>query len=224
MKTRIYLFCNHGYGSAFLETFQEAASGLGDYDLHVIVSALSTRASLLSRIARVLRHPLRTWRNYRTTDALGVSCKVTHVPDVNAGNFIESVPPGSIGFVAGFNQIFRRRIIDRFSTFLNFHPSLLPYYRGAIPSYWALKNGEASTGLTVHSISEQIDAGDILYQEAVAINQYMSESELDGKIATVGACYLRECLRALAANTPLRQHRIEPVYSVKVDYVPSKRA
>lgn len=222
MKTRIYLFCNRGYGSAFLGALGAAATEMPDYDFHVVFSAKVARSALTRRVVRALGHPLKTWQTLHRTSA-GGTLGVDNVADVNAGEFVESVPPGSIGFVAGFNQIFGRPLIDRFSTFLNFHPSLLPYYRGAIPSYWVLKNGETTTGLTVHAISERIDAGEILYQELVAINRHMSEAELDGKIATIGACYLHECLRTIAAGAPLRRDRVEPEYAVRVDYVPAKR-
>ncbi len=45
---------------------------------------------------------------------------------------------------------------------INIHPSKLPKYRGSNPIFWQLKYGELDTGVTLHSVSEQIDAGDIL--------------------------------------------------------------
>lgn len=47
---------------------------------------------------------------------------------------------------------------------INFHPSLLPLYRGRAPVNWAIINGERSVGLTVHQMTDLVDAGDILYQ------------------------------------------------------------
>jgi methionyl-tRNA formyltransferase len=49
----------------------------------------------------------------------------------------------------------------------NFHASLLPAYRGRHPVFWALRNGERSSGLTVHVMDVGLDTGDILYQVRV---------------------------------------------------------
>jgi methionyl-tRNA formyltransferase len=49
----------------------------------------------------------------------------------------------------------------------NFHASLLPAYRGKHPVFWALRNGERSSGLTVHVMDAGLDTGDILYQVRV---------------------------------------------------------
>ncbi len=47
---------------------------------------------------------------------------------------------------------------------VNFHASLLPHYRGKHPVFWALRNGEKWSGLTVHVMDPGIDTGDIIYQ------------------------------------------------------------
>jgi methionyl-tRNA formyltransferase len=49
----------------------------------------------------------------------------------------------------------------------NFHASLLPAYRGKHPVFWALRNGERWSGLTVHVMDVGLDTGDILYQVRV---------------------------------------------------------
>lgn len=52
---------------------------------------------------------------------------------------------------------------------INYHPSLLPKYRGGSAIAWALIHGELETGVTVHYIDDGVDTGDIVLQEAVAI-------------------------------------------------------
>ena len=51
----------------------------------------------------------------------------------------------------------------------NVHPSLLPAYRGPSPIQWAIWHGEKATGISIISMSEKMDGGDILYQERIAI-------------------------------------------------------
>lgn len=55
---------------------------------------------------------------------------------------------------------------------INFHPSLLPMYRGQSPTYWVLKNKEPVTGLTCHYVDEGIDTGDIIFQVEVMVEPY----------------------------------------------------
>jgi methionyl-tRNA formyltransferase len=52
---------------------------------------------------------------------------------------------------------------------INLHGSLLPKYRGRAPVNWALVNGETHTGVTLHYMIEQADAGDIIAQRVVPI-------------------------------------------------------
>ncbi len=52
---------------------------------------------------------------------------------------------------------------------INYHPSLLPKYRGASAMNWAIINGEEETGVTIHYIDEGVDTGDIILQEKVTI-------------------------------------------------------
>jgi len=52
---------------------------------------------------------------------------------------------------------------------INFHPSLLPKYRGGTAINWAVINGEEVTGVTIHYIDEGVDTGDIILQEKVSI-------------------------------------------------------
>jgi methionyl-tRNA formyltransferase len=52
---------------------------------------------------------------------------------------------------------------------INLHGSLLPGYRGRAPVNWVLVNGETQTGVTLHYMVPQADAGDIIAQRAVPI-------------------------------------------------------
>lgn len=44
----------------------------------------------------------------------------------------------------------------------NFHPGILPWYRGAGAFSWAIINGEFETGVTLHEIDKDIDHGDVI--------------------------------------------------------------
>lgn len=52
----------------------------------------------------------------------------------------------------------------------NFHPSLLPNYKGCFSCSWPIINQEKLTGVTIHEMTDEIDNGDILFQKEVFIN------------------------------------------------------
>ncbi|MEC8678531.1 MAG: formyltransferase family protein [Candidatus Margulisiibacteriota bacterium] len=53
---------------------------------------------------------------------------------------------------------------------LNFHPAILPQYKGPDPFFWVLRNGEEMSGITVHKLTEKWDSGDILLTHTFKIN------------------------------------------------------
>ena len=67
--------------------------------------------------------------------------------------------------VFGFNWRLSREVLElpRLGA-LNVHPSALPKYRGPSPILWAIRNGDASMGMTVHRMTDDIDAGPVLAQ------------------------------------------------------------
>jgi methionyl-tRNA formyltransferase len=70
------------------------------------------------------------------------------------------------------NVIFKKRLLDLPSRgCINVHTALLPKYRGLMPTFWALKNGETVTGVSVFFMDEGIDSGPILVQKRVEIGE-----------------------------------------------------
>ncbi|PHM72437.1 bifunctional UDP-4-amino-4-deoxy-L-arabinose formyltransferase/UDP-glucuronic acid oxidase ArnA [Xenorhabdus kozodoii] len=66
----------------------------------------------------------------------------------------------------------------------NLHGSLLPKYRGRAPVNWAVLNGETATGVTLHKMLEKPDAGDIIAQQVVQIDENDTSLVVHGKIRT----------------------------------------
>jgi methionyl-tRNA formyltransferase len=88
---------------------------------------------------------------------------------------IASYKPDLIVSIAG-NQVFKRPLIDLAPKgCINLHTALLPKYRGLMPSFWVLKNGEKETGVSVFLVDEDIDSGPILVQNRVEIGDRSQE-------------------------------------------------
>lgn len=84
---------------------------------------------------------------------------------------------------------------------INLHASLLPQYRGAAPINWAVINGEKETGVTTFFISHQIDTGDILMQEKVAITEEDNAGTIHDKLMTIGSALTVKTVDAIADKT-----------------------
>ena len=68
----------------------------------------------------------------------------------------------------------------------NLHPSLLPKYRGPAPLFWQLRNKERDTGVSLHEVTGQLDAGNIVTQQAQPLPTSTSATELDEWVAEIG--------------------------------------
>jgi methionyl-tRNA formyltransferase len=89
---------------------------------------------------------------------------------------------------------------------INVHFSLLPLYRGAAPSKWAIVNGETRTGVTTMFIEQELDSGPILMQSETQIGETETAPELMRRLAGIGADLLGETLSRLDQITPRPQH------------------
>ena len=70
-----------------------------------------------------------------------------------------------------FNRIIPKRYLNLSIPIINIHPSLLPKYKGAQPVFWALYNDEEKAGFSIHEVTEEIDGGNIYYQETLNIEK-----------------------------------------------------
>ncbi len=86
----------------------------------------------------------------------------------------------------------------------NLHGSLLPQYRGAAPINWAIINGEKETGVTTFFLQQEIDTGNIIFQEKIPIEESDSATTLHNKMMHIGAALVLKTARAInngKANT-----------------------
>lgn len=67
------------------------------------------------------------------------------------------------------------------------HPSILPNYRGLEVFFWALANGETSSGVSVFYLDEKIDAGKVIMQERFDISVDETVESLYTKLTAISA-------------------------------------
>ena len=95
----------------------------------------------------------------------------------------------------------------------NLHGSLLPRYRGAAPLNWAIINGDHETGVTTFLLKQEIDTGNILFQEEIQIGPEETLGELHHKLMVVGANLVIKTVDALADDNV----KPFPQSSLKID-------
>jgi methionyl-tRNA formyltransferase len=88
---------------------------------------------------------------------------------------------------------------------INLHASLLPDYRGAAPINWAVMNGETRTGLTTFFIQQQIDTGDLIAREEIAIAPDETAGELHDRMMVRGGALLTRTVQEIFAGTAPRR-------------------
>jgi methionyl-tRNA formyltransferase len=84
---------------------------------------------------------------------------------------------------------------------LNMHPSLLPAHRGPAPLFWAFRNDERTTGVTIHFMDEQFDTGDIVAQAPLVLPEGIGGAAIDRLCVALGGELLLASLRDLQAGT-----------------------
>ncbi len=82
-----------------------------------------------------------------------------------------AVAAHDVGLVvgAGYMRVLSPAFLELFPAVLNVHPSLLPEFRGLRAVERALEAGVSETGVTVHFMVEEVDAGPVVVQEAVPV-------------------------------------------------------
>jgi methionyl-tRNA formyltransferase len=125
-------------------------------------------------------------------------------PNVNAPKFVDYVKGLNVDLIVVciFPQILKAAIlhIPRLGV-INCHPSLLPRYAGPQPEFWMLKNGESLAGITVHVMTEGIDAGDIVAQHELIVGENENTGQLLQRQYHAAARLLTESVNAMAQGT-----------------------
>lgn len=101
--------------------------------------------------------------------------------------------------VIAFGQKLKPALLhDRFA--INLHASLLPRWRGAAPINAAILAGDTTTGNSVITLADKMDAGLVLGQSHRAIDPGQTAGELHDQLAADGPALVRRVLADFASN------------------------
>jgi methionyl-tRNA formyltransferase len=90
---------------------------------------------------------------------------------------------------------------------VNVHASLLPKYRGAAPITWAVVHGEPESGVTLMTMDEGMDTGDVLELFPTPVGEDETAGELSERLSALGALAVRKGLPKYVAGgyAPVKQ-------------------
>ena len=128
-----------------------------------------------------------------------------------AQQFLNSFSPDLIVVVA-YGKLLPEAIlsIPRYGC-INAHASLLPQYRGAAPIQRALMQGVKETGVTIFKLIQALDAGPILWKEAISVGANETFGSLHDRLANLSAKGLIatcEMLKSGSANPALQDDNL----------------
>ncbi|MBD8013809.1 MULTISPECIES: methionyl-tRNA formyltransferase [Planococcus] len=103
---------------------------------------------------------------------------------------------------AAFGQILPSEILEAPKLgAINVHASLLPAYRGGAPIHQAIMDGQKETGVTIMYMVDRLDAGDIISQVVVPIEERDHTGSMFDKLSIAGRDLLKRTLPPIIAGT-----------------------
>ena len=100
--------------------------------------------------------------------------------------------------VVAYGKILPKKILSIQNIhFINIHASLLPKWRGAAPIQRSIMNLDSETGISIMKIEEKLDAGPIMYQAKIKINENVDSLTLSKVLSKLGAKSIIDIIKKL---------------------------
>jgi methionyl-tRNA formyltransferase len=97
----------------------------------------------------------------------------------------------------GFPYIIPSAILHKFNPAINVHPTLLPKYRGATSGAYVILNNEKYAGSTVHFLTKDLDAGRIIAQSKVSLDEFDTTKSMQMKVYASESNLIQNALKSL---------------------------
>ena len=105
-------------------------------------------------------------------------------------------------------RVIKKTLLDAFAgRILNIHPALLPSFKGLDAQRQAWEYGVKYSGATVHFVDDSLDAGPIILQEPVKVEDDDTPESLAARILEAEHRIYPEAARILAQGRLRRERR-----------------
>ena len=131
--------------------------------------------------------------------------EVTEAVNVNSEEFLSHLREKKVEFIVSISgtQMYRKALREQTPKgIVNCHGALLPKYRGLMPSFWTLANGEEEGGVSVHYVDSKLDNGPIIVQKKYRIGPHESLEAVMARSKDLAAEAIIECVRLVEAGDP----------------------
>ena len=148
--------------------------------------------------------------------------QIIEAPDVNAASYVEKLKGMDIDILISVSapQIFKKDLLDVPKKHcLNAHGTLLPRHRGVFGSFWVLYCQDKEAGITVHTMEEKLDAGEIVWQQAFDVENNDTQYSLAFKTKKMMSKGLIETCRNIGED---KLKSIKPYYEMSYRRAPEK--
>ena len=163
----------------------------------VLISGRGSNLDALIRAARAPSFPFsfalvaadREAQGCHIARKAGIPTEVLDYEELGGENFERSIDrmlaerSVEIVCLAGFMRLLSPWFVGRWQRrILNIHPSLLPRLRGLATHRRALAEGHRQHGCSVHIVTEELDAGEVLGQERLSVKQDDTPESLKNRV------------------------------------------
>ena len=134
-------------------------------------------------------------------------------------NFLNQLKP-DIVIVVAYGKIIPKKFLKIAKNgFINIHASLLPKWRGAAPIQRSIMNLDIETGISIMKIVEKLDAGPVMHQEKISINENTNALKLSEELSNLGAKSIIDIINKIENGKAifLEQNHDQATYAKKID-------
>ena len=133
-------------------------------------------------------------------------------------DFLKSLKP-DIVIVIAYGKIIPKRFFNLAKYgFINVHASLLPKWRGAAPIQRSIMNLDNQTGVSIMKIVEELDAGPVMHQDKIEINEKIDTLTLSKVLSKLGANSILNAINKIEKGEARfkEQNHSEATYAKKI--------
>jgi methionyl-tRNA formyltransferase len=125
---------------------------------------------------------------------------VRALPSINDAAYLGTLRERRVDVLLSVSapELFRAEALVAAPLVLNVHNGRLPTYRGMMPTFWALHEGESEVTVTVHEMAERLDAGRVVAEFRMPVLPGESAFDVSARAKAVAG---REVARLLARGT-----------------------
>ena len=187
---------------------------------HKVLTVYSQPASKANRGQKLIQSSVETFAkdhslNLRTPSTLD---------NDEEYNYLKKLEP-DIVIVIAYGKIIPKKFLNLSKYgFINVHASLLPKWRGAAPIQRSIMNLDNQSGISIMKIVEELDAGPVMHQEKIHINEKVDTLTLSKVLSKLGAKSIINAISKIEKGEARfqEQNHEEATYAKKISKLEGK--